>query len=83
MHGINSVLTGISLRRVGGVTRATAAGLVVAGLVYLTGSALRLADPEPSGAFAPAYGIPVLAESAFYLWLLLACAGACRALQLP
>jgi hypothetical protein len=53
---------------------------VLSGLVYMTGSALRLADPTIAEAFAPAYGVPVLAESAFCLWLLFAGAGARRTL---
>jgi hypothetical protein len=79
--GVNSVLTGLLLCRVGGAAKVIAAGLVLSGAVYLTGSALRLADPTLSAAFAPAYGIPVLAESAFCLWLLLAGTGARRVLQ--
>jgi hypothetical protein len=79
--GVNSILTGMLLCRVGGATRVIAGGIMLSGLVYITGSALRLADPAFSQAFAPAYGIPVLAESAFCLWLLIAGAGARRVLQ--
>jgi hypothetical protein len=78
--GVNSVLTGKLLCRVGGLTRFIAAGIMVSGLVYITGSALRLVDPAWSAAFAPAYAIPVLAESAFCLWLLFAGSGVRRAL---
>lgn len=73
--GVNSVLTGILLFRFGGAVRAIAVGIAVSGLVYFTGSALRLGDPALATAFAPAYGLPVLAESAFCLWLLFAGAG--------
>jgi hypothetical protein len=79
--GVNSLLTGVLLCRVGGATRFIAGGIMLSGLVYITGSALRLADPALSEAFAPAYGIPVLAESAFCLWLLIAGGGARRVLQ--
>ncbi|MCU4654112.1 DUF4386 domain-containing protein [Roseibacterium sp. SDUM158016] len=78
--GVNSVLTGMLLCRLGGVARVIAGGIVLSGLVYMTGSALRLADPAIAEAFAPAYGVPVLAESAFCLWLLFAGAGARRTL---
>jgi hypothetical protein len=78
--GANSVLTGILLCRLGGLARVLAAGIMLSGVVYLTGSALRLAEPSLALAFAPAYGVPVLAESAFCLWLLLAGAGARRTL---
>ncbi|MDG4649867.1 DUF4386 domain-containing protein [Roseibacterium sp. SDUM158017] len=78
--GVNSVLTGMLLCRLGGAARVIAAGIAMSGLVYLTGSALRLADPALAAAFAPAYALPVLAESAFCLWLLFAGAGARRLL---
>jgi hypothetical protein len=77
--GVNSVLTGMLLCRMGGAARVIAAGIMLSGLVYVTGSALRLADPALAAAFAPAYGLPVLAESAFCLWLLFAGGGARRA----
>jgi hypothetical protein len=40
-------------------------------MIYLTGSALRFMAPEAYEVFAPAYGITVLAETAFCLALLL------------
>jgi hypothetical protein len=58
-----------------------ALGIALAGVVYFTGSALRLGDPALAAAFAPAYGLPVLAESAFCLWLLFAGAASLRPLQ--
>lgn len=79
--GINAVLTGTLLFRLGGAARVIAAGIALSGLVYLTGSALRLADPALAAAFAPAYGLPVLAESAFCLWLLVAGSGVRRYLR--
>jgi hypothetical protein len=45
--------------------------LALAGLVYLTGSGLRFFAPDLSSAFMPAYGLTILAESAFCLRLLL------------
>jgi hypothetical protein len=46
-------------------------GLAAAGLVYLTGSALRFFAPDLSAAFPPAYGVTILAGTAFCLRLLL------------
>lgn len=42
----------------------------LAGLIYLTGSTLRLFAPEAYNAFAPAYGLTILAETAFAILLL-------------
>nr|WP_319483229.1 DUF4386 domain-containing protein [uncultured Cohaesibacter sp.] len=46
-------------------------GLMLAGTVYLTGSALSLFLPDLSPVFAPAYGITIVVEVAFALCLLL------------
>lgn len=73
--GINSLMTGILVWRSGLFSRVIGIGigigLAAAGIVYLVGSGLRFFAPEFSGAFAPAYGIAVLAETAFCLSLLL------------
>jgi hypothetical protein len=53
-----------------GAPRALAGGVGAAGVVYLTGSLLRIIDPGAAAAIAPAYLVPLLAESAFCLWLL-------------
>lgn len=45
-------------------------GLMLAGTVYLAGSALSLFLPDLSAAFAPAYGITIVVEVAFALCLL-------------
>ena len=45
-------------------------GLIAAGLVYLVGSYIRFLAPDYVGSFAPAYAIPLIAELAFCLWLL-------------
>jgi len=68
--GINSVLTGVLIWMSGLVPRAIGAGLIAAGAVYLTGSGLRLLAPAMVDAFMPAYGVAVIAETAFCLWLL-------------
>jgi hypothetical protein len=68
--GINSLLTGYLIWLSGLFPRMIGAGVALAGLVYLTGSALRFFAPALFDTFAPAYGITVLAEGAFCLVLL-------------
>lgn len=70
--GVNSVLTGLLVWRCGFIPRPIGAGLMAAGAVYLTGSALRFLAPAILGAFLPAYGLTIIAETAFCLWLLVA-----------
>jgi hypothetical protein len=79
--GVNALLTGLLLWRLAGAARWIGLCIVASGFVYLMGSALRLAGPAASEAFAPAYGVPVLAESAFCIWLLIAPAGAVARLR--
>lgn len=69
------MLTGYLIWLSGLFPRVIGAGVAVAGLVYLTGSALRFFAPALSDTFAPAYGITVLAEGAFCLVLLLGWTG--------
>ncbi|SDL79429.1 DUF4386 domain-containing protein [Maricaulis salignorans] len=69
--GVNSVMMGLLVWRSGLISKVFGAGLVIAGLVYLTGSGLRFFAPEWSAAFTPAYGVTILAETAFCLRLLL------------
>ena len=68
--GICSVLTGILLIRNPAFATWLGGLLAAAGLVYLTGSFLRLIAPGAVEAFAPAYLIAVVAETAFALALL-------------
>jgi len=68
--GINGLLMGVLIWRTGYFARLFGLGLAAAGIVYLTGSSLRFFAPELSAAFAPAYGITILAEAAFCLRLL-------------
>jgi hypothetical protein len=68
--GVNTVLASILLLRSRWAPRALALLMGAAGTVYLTGSAIRLMAPELSATFAPAYLLPLLAESTFCLWLL-------------
>jgi hypothetical protein len=68
--GINTLLTSVLLLRSRWTPRALGLLMAAAGVVYLAGSSLRLLAPNLSSAFAPAYVLPLLAESAFCLWLL-------------
>lgn len=68
--GINTLLTSVLLLRSRWTPRALGLLMAAAGVVYLAGSSLRLLAPDLSADFAPAYVLPLLAESAFCLWLL-------------
>jgi len=68
--GVNSLIMGILVWRSEFFARAFGAGLAAAGLVYLTGSTLRLLRPELSAVFAPAYALTIIAETAFCVRLL-------------
>ena len=68
--GVNGLIMGALVWRSGLFARAFGAGLAGAGLVYLLGSGLRLFAPQMSAAFAPAYALTILAETAFCLRLL-------------
>lgn len=69
--GVNALIMSALLLRSGGVPRAIAWGIGGAGLVYLTGSYLRLLAPEMVTAFQPAYLVPLISETALCLWLLI------------
>lgn len=68
--GINSLIMGLLLWQSGLFARVFGAGLAIAGLVYLMGSGLRVFAPELAPAFAPAYGLTIVAETAFCMRLL-------------
>lgn len=68
--GINSLISGLLIWRAGFISGVFGLGLFAAGGVYLLGSALRFFAPDMVAIFAPAYGICVIAETAFCLWLL-------------
>lgn len=68
--GINSVLTGLLLIRSVDFPAWLGTLLGAAGLVYLTGSGLRLLAPGLVDGFAPAYLVAVVAETAFAVVLL-------------
>lgn len=68
--GINSLLVGYLLFVAGGAPRRLGVLMAAAGIVYLVGSTIRFLLPDASPAFAPVYVVPLVAESAFCLWLL-------------
>lgn len=68
--GANSLIMGLLVWRSGLFARAFGAGLAIAGLVYLVGSSLRFFAPDLSEGFMPAYGLTILAETAFCIRLL-------------
>ena len=69
--GVNCLLTAALIIRSGFVPRMLGIGIGLSGLVYLAGSVLRFLAPDLHGFVAPAYVIPLIAETAFCLWLLI------------
>jgi hypothetical protein len=69
--GVNSLLTGWLVARSGFLPRWLGHMLVAAGLVYVVGSSLRFLAPALFEPFQVAYIVPVVAETAFCLWLLI------------
>jgi len=68
---VNCLLTAQLILRSGFVPRVLGVGIGMSGLVYLTGSMVRFAAPELHGFVTPAYLLPLVAETAFCLWLLI------------
>lgn len=71
---VNSGLMAWLLARAG-APRPIAWGIAGSALVYAVGSITRFVAPELNAAMQPAYGLPVLAESALAVWLLLGAPG--------
>ncbi len=69
--GVNALLMAALLWQSGRTPRLLALAIGAAGAVYLVGSYTRLLAPELHPAILPAYAIPLLAETAFCLWLLI------------
>lgn len=67
---VNCFLTAVLIVRSGFVPRFLGIGIGLSGVVYLTGSVLRFVAPDLHGFIAPAYVLPLIAETAFCLWLL-------------
>lgn len=69
--GVNCLLLGVLIVRSGYIPRLLGLGLLAAGVVYLAGGYLLLLAPQAAEGFTLAYVVPLVAESAFCLWLLL------------
>ena len=70
LFAVNSVIMSVLLWR-SEVPNVIAGGIAASGLVYATGSLTRLVAPDWVGIVQPAYVIPMIAESALCLWLLI------------
>ena len=68
--GVNCLLTGALILRSGAVPRVLGALIGLSGVVYIVGSAARFLAPGLVAAVQPAYAVPLAAELAFALWLL-------------
>lgn len=68
--GVNCLLTAVLIVQSGFVPRVLGIGIGLSGLVYLSGSILRFVAPDLHGSVTPAYVVPLVAETAFCLWLL-------------
>ncbi len=66
----NCLLVGVLVARAEFLPRIIGYAIGCSGVVYLVGSAARFVAPEFAAAFAPAYVIPLLAETALCVWLL-------------
>ena len=69
--GVNCLLTAALMLLSGFVPRILGAGIGLSGLVYLVGSVLRFLAPDLHSYAAAAYVVPLVAETAFCLWLLI------------
>jgi hypothetical protein len=70
LFAVNSGIMSVLLWR-SAVPNVMAGGIAASGLVYATGSLVRLVMPDWMAVVAPAYLIPMLAETALCLWLLI------------
>ncbi len=70
LFAVNCGLMAVLLRR-SEVPNLIAAGIAASGLVYAAGSLTRLLAPAASPLIEPAYSVPMVAESALCLWLLI------------
>lgn len=69
--GVNSLIMAVLLSRAGGVPKIIAAGIGGSGLVYIAGGLARIAAPNLLAPLQYAYALPMLAETALALWLLI------------
>ena len=70
LFAINSVIMSVLLWR-SEIPKVIAGGIAASGLVYAIGSLTRLVAPDWVVVIEPAYLIPMVAESALCLWLLI------------
>jgi hypothetical protein len=70
LFAVNSGIMSVMLWR-SQVPKMIAAGIAASGVVYATGSLARLFAPDWVANIEPAYLIPMIAESALCLWLLI------------
>lgn len=77
--GVNCIVMAAMLVRAGLFGRLLPLALAGSGAVYLTGSLSALFAPAFNAAMQPAYALPLLAEGAFCLWLILRGLGSRRA----
>jgi len=70
LFAVNSVIMSVLLWR-SDVPKVIAGGIAASGLVYAIGSLTRLVGPDWVVVIEPAYLIPMIAESALCLWLLI------------
>ena len=70
LFAVNSVIMSVLLWR-SEIPKVIAGGIAASGLVYATGSLTRLVAPDWVVVIEPAYLIPMIAESALCLWLLI------------
>ena len=68
---VNCAVMAVMLRRAGLAGRLLPLALAGSGTVYLAGSLTALFAPALNAAMQPAYAWPLLAETAFCLWLIL------------
>jgi len=68
---VNCLLTAALIKRSGFVPRILGSGIGLSGFIYLAGSILRFLLPEFHGFIASAYVVPLVAETAFCVWLLI------------
>ena len=68
--GINCILVGALVLRSGFFPRLLGVGILASAVVYLVGSTVRVAVPGLHPWVAPAYLVPLVAETAFCLWLI-------------
>lgn len=70
LFAVNSAIMSVLLWR-SAVPHVIAGGIAVSGVVYGAGSLARLVAPEWMAVIEPAYVVPMVAESALCLWLLI------------